>query len=91
MNFLAKAFIFGTLFIVLLIVLQLFLGYYLWNNAVVHHFTFLKPSPSIWHFFGVLFFFGLMMPRAVSFYDRPAINTNSLKQSNSLKKISRFL
>ena len=42
-----------VLSVIIVYLLLLFLGKYLWNNIVVDLFTFAKPIKSIWHLLGL--------------------------------------
>jgi uncharacterized membrane protein len=62
MNFFGKFITIAVLLLILIIVIKVLAGYYLWNHAVVQHFTFTRPSPSAWHFLGLILFSILIMP-----------------------------
>lgn len=47
---------------ILLIVLSIFLGKYLWNNYLVKYVTICEPVDSAFDFFCILFLFMLLFP-----------------------------
>jgi len=83
MNFFTKFVTIAVLIAVLVIVIKILAGYYLWNHAVVQHFTFTRPSPSVWHFIGLILFIGLMLPWSIRYTNS---NSNSFKNFSGLSR-----